>query len=134
MKDSAVLKILMVDDDKFLLNMYGPKFKKYGHEVYSVTNGSEALDKLREGLNPDAIILDIIMPSPDGLEILEAIKKEKLAENSAIIMLTNQGATKEIERAKELGMDGYIVKAALIPSEIAVEVLRITEERKKKNG
>jgi len=124
-------KVLLVDDDNFLLNMYESKFKKYGHEVVRATDGEDALSKLREGLKPDIVILDIIIPRIDGLEVLKIIKKEKLAERSAVIMLTNQGESKEIERAKELGIDGYIVKAALIPSEVVVEVLRIAENHNK---
>ena len=130
MPETKKYKILMVDDDRFLLNMYETKFKNFGHEVISLTSGEEALSKLREGLNPDAIVLDVIMPHPDGLETLNTIRKEKLALESAVIMLTNQGESSEIERAGKLGMNGYIVKAALIPSEVVAEVIRIAEEHK----
>src|SRR3989344_2722363 len=99
MPETKKYKILMVDDDRFLLNMYETKFKNFGHEVISLTSGEEALSKLREGLNPDAIVLDVIMPHPDGLETLNTIRKEKLALESAVIMLTNQGESSEIERA-----------------------------------
>lgn len=131
MPEKTKYKIIMVDDDRFLLNMYETKFQKYGHEVSAVTSTTEALDKLREGFNPDIVILDIIMPPPDGLETLEIIRKENLAPNAVFVMLTNQGDSKEIERAKKLNIDGYIVKAALIPSEVALEVIKIAEERKK---
>ncbi len=120
----------MVDDDRFLLNMYETKFKNLGHEIVSLTSSETALSKLREGLSPDAIVLDVIMPHPDGLELLNTIRKEKLAPLAAVIMLTNQGESSEIDRAQKLGMNGYIVKAALIPSEVAAEVIRIAEEHK----
>ena len=130
MTETKKYKILMVDDDKFLLNMYETKFKNSGHEITSITSSEEALRKLREGLNPDVVVLDVVIPSPDGLETLSIIRKEKLASQAAIIMLTNQGESTEIERAQKLGMDGYIVKAALIPSEVVAEVIRIAEEHK----
>lgn len=130
--DQKKYKILLVDDDNFLLNMYESKFKKYGHEVIRSTDGEEALSKLREGLLPDIIILDVIMPHIDGMEILKVLREEKLAENSSVIMLTNQGDSREIEKAKHYNIDGYIVKAALIPSEVVVEVLRIAEDRTNK--
>ena len=130
MTETKKYKILMVDDDKFLLNMYETKFKNSGHEITSITSSEEALRKLREGLNPDVVVLDVVIPSPDGLETLSIIRKEKLASQAAIIMLTNQGESTEIERAQKLGMDGYIVKAALIPSEVVSEVIRIAEEHK----
>jgi len=130
MTETKKYKILMVDDDRFLLNMYETKFKNSGHEITSITSSEEALRKLREGLNPDVVVLDVIMPNPDGLETLSIIRKEKLASQAAVIMLTNQGESGEIERAQKLGMDGYIVKAALIPSEVVAEVIRIAEEHK----
>src|SRR3989338_2286241 len=130
MTETKKYKILMVDDDRFLLNMYETKFKNSGHEITSITSSEEALRKLREGLNPDVVVLDVVIPSPDGLETLSIIRKEKLASQAAIIMLTNQGESTEIERAQNLGMDGYIVKAALIPSEVVAEVIRIAEEHK----
>jgi len=120
----------MVDDDKFLLSMYESKFKRYGHEVLSINSGSGAIDKIKEGFIPDIIILDIIMPPPDGLQTLEIIRKENLAPDAVVIMLTNQGDSKEIEKAKSLNIDGYIVKAALIPSEVALEVIKIAESKK----
>lgn len=131
MPEQKQLKIVILDDDMFLLNMYEKKFKGYGHEVTLTNKGADTLSKLREGLNPDIVLLDIVMPSPDGLEVLETIRKENLAPNAAVIMLTNQGASKDIEAAKKIGIDGYIVKAALIPSEVAMEVLKIAEQRKR---
>lgn len=123
-------KILLVDDDNFLLNMYESKFKKSGHEIVRSMDGEDALNKLKEGLKPDIIILDIIIPRIDGLEVLRIIKQEKLAEGASVIMLTNQGDSREIEKAKNIGIDGYIVKAALIPSEVVAEVLKIARSRK----
>lgn len=118
-------KILLVDDDKFLLNMYSIKFKKEGFEVDTASEGYDALNKLKEGLNPNAILLDMVMPNMDGLEILGKIRSDKLATNAKIVILSNQGQSTDIEKAKQLGIDGYIVKATTIPSEVVAEITRI---------
>jgi len=118
-------KILIVDDDKFLLNMYSIKFQKEHFDVTTAGDGRDALQKLQGGLVPDAIVLDIVMPIMDGLEVLENMRKLDLAKDATILILSNQGQSSDIEKAKRLGIDGYIVKATTIPSEVVTEVLRM---------
>jgi len=125
------MKVLLVDDDKFLLGMYASKFAKDGLEPVSCISGVEALAKLKDNYKPDIILLDIILPGMDGLEILEVIKKENLAPDAIIVMLTNQGGADDIAKAKQLGVHGYIVKATTIPSEVVTEVLKIVAQNKK---
>ena len=120
-------KIYLVDDDKFLLDLYAVKFKNAGHEV-SVFGGGEALLaalRKEETSKPDAILLDIIMPGVSGFDALETIRKEQLAKGAKIIILSNQGQNVDIEKAKQLSADGYIIKASAIPSEVLAETLRI---------
>ncbi len=117
--------VLLVDDDKFLLEMYRKKFESSGMEVDVAIGSTEALTKLRAGAKPDILVLDIIMPGMDGLEVLETVRKENLTPNSTVIMLTNESDREKIERAKTLGIRGYIVKATSIPSEVVEEVLKI---------
>jgi CheY-like chemotaxis protein len=124
-------KILIVDDDKFLLGMYSMKFGKNGFDVKVASGGAEALGILKEGWKPDILLLDLIMPVMDGFSIYEQIKKENLAPNVIAVMLTNQGLQSDINRAKELGFHGYIVKATTIPSEVVSEVIGIYEQNKK---
>lgn len=118
-------KVLIVDDDKFLLNMYSLKFNKKGFEVNSAVSGEEAINKIKEGYIPDVILLDIVMPVMDGFEILDSLKKNNLVPKAQIIMLTNQGQLADIEKAKSFGVNGYIIKATTIPSEVVEEVERI---------
>lgn len=124
-------KILIVDDDEFLLNLYVSKFRKEGLDAETVTGGVAALEKLKSGYVPDAMMIDIVMPTMSGLELLEEIKKQKLGVGSIIVILTNQGASEDIKEATRLGADGYIVKASSIPSEVLTELLKILKERKK---
>jgi CheY-like chemotaxis protein len=122
-------QIYLVDDDKFLLDLYAVKFRNAGHEVTVFGGGEELLAALRKegGVAPNAILLDIIMPGVNGFEALEAIRKEQLAKGSKIIILSNQGQNSDIEKAKKLAADGYIIKASAIPSEVLIETLRIVE-------
>jgi CheY-like chemotaxis protein len=122
-------KIFLVDDDRFLLDMYTVKFQKNGLDVEIATGSNAALARLREGYVPDIILLDIIMPTMDGIALLEIIRSEKLATTSTVIMLTNQADDEE--RAEQLGIDGFIVKAMTIPSEVVAKVMDIYKTHKK---
>ena len=123
--------IFVVDDDKFLLDMYAMKFSKSGYTVEAADNGEDALKKFRGGFVPDILLLDVIMPGLTGLETLETIRKENLIPNTTIIMLTNQSMPEDIDRAKKCHVDGYIVKAMAIPSEVLSEVERINSAKPK---
>ena len=85
-------KILFVDDDKFLLDMYALKFTKAGYDVRACDGAEIALQTIADGFVPDIILADIVMPGIDGLDFVAKIRQEKLASSAVIIMLTNQGA------------------------------------------
>lgn len=127
---SAVKKILLVDDDKFLLDMYAIKFSKAGYEVKTADSTDAGLKLVRDGYIPEVMLVDIVMPGMDGLELVSTIRKEKSVPSAVVIMLTNQGSSDDISRAKKLGVDGYIVKATTIPSEVLAEVERICGSKK----
>ena len=124
----ATYRLYLVDDDRFLLDMYAVKFKAAGHEVTAFQNGEEALALLRDKPAPDAMLLDIVMPTIDGFDVLETIRKENLAPTTKVIVLSNQGQESDIERAKQLGAAGYIIKASAIPSEVYSETIAILEK------
>ena len=121
--------VYLVDDDRFLLDLYAVKFKNAGHEVTLFSGGEELIAAMRkEGtVAPDVILLDIIMPGMTGFETLEALKKESLVKKAKIIFLSNQGQDSDLEKARQLGADGYIIKASAIPSEVFAEAMRIVE-------
>jgi two-component system alkaline phosphatase synthesis response regulator PhoP len=127
--DKKNLKILLIDDDRFLLDMYILKFKKSGLDIDTASNGTTALEKIKSGTEYDIILSDIIMPGMDGLELLKNIRNEKMLPNAIVIMLTNQAD--DYEKAKALGVDGYIIKATTIPSEVVEKVLTIYKNKKK---
>ncbi len=122
-------RIYLVDDDRFLLDMYAVKFKAAGHEVTAFQGGMLVLDALRKNPAPDVVLLDVVMPEIDGFGVLDVIRKEKLGEPTLkVIMLTNQGQPADLERATQLKVDGYIIKASAIPSEVYSETIRIIEQ------
>ena len=118
-------KIYLVDDDRFLLDMYAMKFKNAGMDVTACQGGNFVLEKLREGNPPDVILLDVVMPEVDGFAVLETINRENLAPKTKVIILSNQGQDSDIERAKKLGAAGYIIKASAIPSEVLERTSKI---------
>lgn len=119
--------IFLVDDDEFLLGMYALKFRKAGHTVYSFRSGNDLLSSLRKRPKVDAILLDIVMPVMDGFQILEAIRNEGLAAGSKLIVLSNQGQDSDVVQAKQFAIDGYIIKASVIPSEVLEKTMEIID-------
>jgi len=120
-------RIYLVDDDRFLLDLYAVKFKNNGEDVSVFDSGEKLLDALRkpETSLPDVILLDLVMPGIGGFAVIEAMRNEGLAPHAKIVILSNQGQDSDIEKAKELKTDGYIVKASAIPSEVVAETMRI---------
>jgi len=122
-------KILIVDDDSFLLDMYALKFSQNNFEVHTAVSGVQGLEKLKGALNPDIILTDIIMPEMDGFEMLKNINNQKLAENAIKIILSNKSQQSDIDQGKELGVSGYIVKANSTPVEVINQVGAILVEK-----
>ena len=116
--DNRKHKILIVDDDVFLLEMYATKFKEEGFDVEIAQGAKEALDKIRGGVYPDVVLLDVVMPGMDGCEALEITRKETLSPRSKIIILSNLGQKENIDKGKDLGVTDYVVKAYFTPSEV----------------
>jgi len=114
--------VLLVDDDKFLLDMYSLKFTQEGFTVISCFSVHEALEALRGGAKPDVMLFDITMPGQDGFEFLRIVRDEKLAGNARMIALTNQSNDADRTKAQELGAQKYVVKASMIPSEVVALV------------
>ena len=118
-------KILLIEDDEFLSDMYKTKFDSEGFEVTPAQDGEVGLRLLSEGLRPDAILLDVVMPKMNGIEVLEKIKEMDGSDGMNVIMFTNMGQKEDIDKAMSLGAAGYIIKANFTPSEVVVEVNKI---------
>jgi DNA-binding response OmpR family regulator len=123
------MKILLVDDDTFLIDMYAAKFSSSGHSVDTAKSVEAALEKLRSGTLYDAILLDMVLPNMTGVDLLKAIRTENLLGNAKTIVLSNQGDQSDVNAALEAGAHGYIVKAHMIPSEVVTKVVAIIEKK-----
>lgn len=122
-------KILIVDDDAFILDMYVIKFREKGYDVVIAKNGQEALDQA-EAHHPDVILLDVIMPVMDGFEVLQKLKTGTTTKDIPVIMLTNLGQKEDVERGMKLGAVDYIIKAHFTPSEAVEKVSSFLRKNK----
>jgi DNA-binding response OmpR family regulator len=123
------MKILIVDDDEFLLEMYALKFKEAGFELDVARTGKDAIDKAHTFV-PDIVLLDIVLPEMDGYEVLQSMRREKEGKKMFIVMLTNLGQKDDAERSIRLGADDYVVKAHFTPSEVVRKVQKLLQKKK----
>lgn len=121
------MKILLVDDDAFLRDMYATKFTENGDEVATAQNGAEAL-RLVENDGPfDVVVLDMVMPGISGTELIAEVQALGGKKNKCIV-LSNQGEEEDIQGANEAGAIGYIIKAESIPSEVVEKVHKLLKK------
>ncbi len=119
MEDKKKERICIIDDDPFLLDMYNLKFQQAGYEVVCFTDSTKSVEALRKDGEFEAILLDLVMPKMDGFEVLRIIREENLcSEHVVLVILSNQGQDKDIARAEEFSVDGYLIKANTLPSEV----------------
>lgn len=122
------MKILLVDDDAFLRDMYSIKFTEFGHEVDAADGAPSVLAKFEQGNSYDLVLMDMIMPGTQGVELLRMIKEQYNDKFKYCIFLSNQGQDEDLSEATEAGAVGYIVKASCIPSEVVKKVDKILEK------
>lgn len=128
--DTKNIKILIVEDDNFLVEMYTTKFEIEGFTVFSAEDGEKGLE-VAKAQKPDIILLDILMPRMDGFATIEALKKDESTKNIPVILLTNLGQKEDVKRGFELGAAGYLIKAHFMPSEVVDKIKKILEESHK---
>lgn len=116
------MKILLVDDDAFLRDMYATKFTESGDVVVTAQSGSEALRALENEGPFEVVLLDLVMPGLTGLQIMKEIRSREEWANVKCIVLSNQGEEADINDATAAGALGYIIKAESIPSEVVERV------------
>lgn len=117
-------KVLIVDDDPFILDMYVLKFKEYGFQVEVAHDGKEGIAKTKE-FQPDVVLLDVVMPAMDGFDVLKKLKEDLNGKTPKLIFLTNFGQREDVERGMRLGADDYIIKAHFTPSEVVTKVQEV---------
>src|SRR4030042_3203545 len=123
-------KILLIEDDSFLVEMYTTKFELEGFAVVAAEDGKKGLDMIKSE-NPDIILLDILMPKMDGFVVLDAMKKDKEMADIPVVLLTNLGQKDDVKKGFEKGAVGYLIKAHFMPSEVVDKIKKILKESKK---
>lgn len=125
---SQKIKILLIEDDPFLLNMYATKFELENFEVVVADDGDKGA-KLAIKESPDIILLDIILPKKDGFEVLEIIKADEKARKIPVVLLTNLSQKSEIEKGMAMGANDFLIKAHFMPSEVVTKIKKIIGEK-----
>jgi two-component system alkaline phosphatase synthesis response regulator PhoP len=127
-KKTDKVKILIVDDEPNIVQTLQDRLEMNDYNVVTACNGQEGLEQAIQE-QPDVVLLDVIMPVMDGLEMLEALRKEPTCENISVVMLTARSQTQDIARANACGIEDYIVKPFDL-SELLEKIESIVENRK----
>jgi DNA-binding response OmpR family regulator len=117
-------KVLVVEDETFLVKIYTVKLKKEGYDVNIATDGEQAV-KLAGEVKPDLILLDLILPKMNGFEALEQIRATATGKNTPVIVLSNLGQEEDIKRAELLGATDYLVKANFSIQEVIAKMAEV---------
>jgi two-component system alkaline phosphatase synthesis response regulator PhoP len=127
-KKADKVKILIVDDEPNIVQTLQDRLEMNDFNVVTACNGKEGLDMAIQE-TPDVVLLDVIMPVMDGLEMLEALRKEPTCQDVSVVMLTARSQTQDIARANACGIEDYIVKPFDL-SELLEKIESIVENRK----
>lgn len=119
-------KILIADDDPFLIQIYSTRFSKDGYEVETCADGEMALSKAKE-LKPDLVILDIMLPKMSGLDVLSELKADQSTAKIPVVILSNLTSVEEQEQAMERGAVAFLSKIRHTPSQVVREVEKYLE-------
>ncbi len=122
------IKILLVEDDPFLLNMYATKFELENFKVIVAEDGEKGV-KLAMKESPDIILLDIILPKMNGFEVLKKLKDDKELSKIPVILLTNLSQKNEIEQGLAMGAKDYLIKAHFMPSEVVDKIKEVLKSK-----
>src|SRR3990167_3879 len=120
------MRILLIEDEEFIRDIYTGEFKKNGFEIDSVGSGKEGFEKLAQN-KYDLLLLDIMLPDTNGLEILKQVKQNPATNTLKVILLTNLGQEAVIKQGFQLGADKYLIKMSYNPDHVVAEVKSVLE-------
>jgi len=123
------VKILIVEDDKFLSLVLKGRLEKEGFEVYQAFDGNEALETLKK-ITPDIILLDLIMPNMSGFEFLESLRSDPQYASIPVVVVSNLGQESDIEKAKSLGVIEYYVKVRTSVDNLILNIKSLLKKQK----
>jgi len=122
------IKVLLVEDDSMIVQMYKTRMDSEGWEVFFTDRGSEAM-KIAKEEKPDIILLDIILPEVDGFTILKDLKADPATKKILVLMLTNLGQESDQNKGKEMGVDGYFIKSQHTPGDVITKIESLISPR-----
>ncbi len=115
------VKVAIIEDDMAIVQMYRTKFETEGYEVATAPDGAAGLE-LIDSFEPDIILLDLMMPNMNGLDMLARLRAEPAGRDAQVVVLTNMGDTETATRVYKMAADDYIVKAEMTPKQVAERV------------
>jgi two-component system alkaline phosphatase synthesis response regulator PhoP len=115
------IKIAIIEDDIAIVQMYRTKFESEGYEVETAGDGYTGL-ALIESFEPAIILLDLMMPNMNGLDMLQKLRNQPGGQEARVVVLTNMGDTESATRVFKMAADDYIVKAEMTPKQVAERV------------
>jgi DNA-binding response OmpR family regulator len=118
------MKVLIVEDDKFLRELMTKKLASEGFEIVEAMDGESGVKKIKEE-KPDMALLDLILPGIDGFEVLAKVKEDPLTASIPVVILSNLGQKDDVEKGLKLGATDYLVKAHFTPNEIIKKVREV---------
>ena len=116
-------KILIIEDEEVLISVLKKKLIREGYDISVAKNGVEGLAKMKKD-RPDLILLDIVMPVKGGFEVMEEMVKDEELKDIPVIIISNSGQPVEIEKAKKLGADDWLIKTEFDPQEVLDKVIK----------
>lgn len=126
-------KILIIEDDPLVQRMYQKALTYEGFTVDTAPDGAKGTEKAKFG-KPDLVLLDVMMPRMNGIEVLEALKSDTNTSSIPIIMLTNLSGTQDAQTALNKGAVAYLVKSEYKPKEVAAKVSEVLGQNKTTNS
>ena len=118
---SAKTKVAIIEDDIAIVQMYRTKFENEGYEVATAPDGATGLE-LIDQFDPDVILLDLMMPNMNGLDMLQRLRGLPNGKDAKVVVLTNMGDTETATRVYKMAANDYIVKAEMTPKQVADRV------------
>lgn len=124
---STKAKIAIIEDDMAIVQMYRTKFETEGYDVETAGDGATGLD-LIESFSPDVVLLDLMMPGMNGLDMLQKLRNQPGGGEAKVIVLTNMGDTETATKVYKMAADDYIVKAEMTPKQVTERVKALLDK------
>jgi len=127
MSDKKV-KVAIIEDDMAIVQMYRTKFETEGYDVATAPDGATGL-QLIEQFQPDIVLLDLMMPNMNGLDMLKQLRGTARGRDAKVVVLTNMGDTETATKVYKMAADDYIVKAEMTPKQVAERVKELLNRK-----